>query len=294
MPIDELEISEEEKAVMLDDGPIEEAPVETPKVEPEVPKQEPLKVESKPEAPKEEPKPQAKSYEDLEKQIKNLNAAITEQRHRDREAQENVKREFLDLKNKLSQPEVKPPDPAEDPLGHQNYQLEQLRKQQDELRNTVHQASQVTEQQKIALHVQTLENNYRAQVKDYDAAYKHFADFRAAELAELGITDPGIIEKHIQKSSYDLSMVALKTGKNPAEVVYNMAKRMGYKAPESPKPADTTVKDTIETIAKGQNATNKLSGGDDVNDEVSANELLKMPAGPDFDKKWAEYWDKHK
>lgn len=283
MPLDELEISEEEKAVMQDDGPVEEVSVEEP-------------VEESKEEPKEEVKEELKQEDNKKDEILvNLQKALKETRHEYNEKIDRFKNEFLELKAKVTAPpEVKPPDPAEDPLGAQQYEIQQLRKEIAELRGQGEQTSKKTEYQDFVIQVNNSENEFRRSNPDYDNAYKFLKDFRIGELQELGITDERQVSQVIGKWSFDISSLALKNGINPAEKLYSLAKRYGYK-PEAEKKAENTEALThLEAVAKSQEKAGKnLGTGEETDDKISLEAVMKAE-GAEFDKLWDKYFKAEK
>jgi hypothetical protein len=102
------------------------------------------------------------------------------------------------------------------------------------------------------------EADFREDHADYDEAAKHYAVSRAQELMQFGIA-PTKIQPMLREEFATLASTAIKAGKNPAAVVYEMAKGRGYgkKAadPKEPKAADTKLKD----LARGSRATSPLS-----------------------------------
>lgn len=283
MPIEEMEITEEEKQLMQPEEEAVETPVETPV--PEV-KEEP-KAEVKPEVkePVKEPVADPKTNEI----ITNLQKALKESRHEYREKIDKFQNEFLEFKNKFTQEQApKPPDPEEDPLGHVQHQIKTVTEQQKATQDQIKQQEEVTRNQQFAFHVKTLEDNFRTQAKDYDAAFSFLNEFKRQELAEFGVTDQAIIDRELQTASVNIARVALQQGKNPAEVVYNLAKRYGYQAPKAEAPLKQAA-DHIATIEKGQQAAKTLKG-EDVDSDVSFQALLKAD-GAEFDKLWKEKFD---
>lgn len=302
MPTDlkdfEVTADEEKELLAAEQEPIaEEPPAAEPAPAPAQKTAEPKPAEvAKPAA---DPKPAEKSPDELRAQIDNLNRALREARHEHRSNMENFKAEFQKFREGITAKDApKPPDPQEDPLGHQQFRLKELDKQQEVVLNRMQGLEQQHQLQQAVTHVTNLENQFRQAKPDYDAAFKHLMDAKTQELAVFGINDPAVVAQEINRGAMNISMIALRNGKNPAEIIYDLARQAGY-AP--PKPAETSLAESpiaaleaeakkaaehLATVEKGQQASKALKG-DDVETEVSYQALLKAE-GADFDKLWKE------
>lgn len=247
----EPELSEQEEAYFktggaepLGDDP-EEAPVEAEAPEPEAP--EPEEPEAAKEDEPEEPKtvPIAALHE-----ARDQAKALKEQLEK-READFNKLTGRLDILETLAKNEPQAeelPNWDENPLDagkaldQKVISLEQRLMQEDQARQL---------QQTVI----TQENTFRADHPDYDQAVKHLSETRERELAIYGF-DPGQARQQIAMEAQQLSLAALRMGKNPAEVAYELAKQRGYALAEEPKPEpkkpDESAK--LDAIERGQSA----------------------------------------
>lgn len=149
------------------------------------------------------------------------------------------------------EPEVKPepiPDFETDPAGwiahtmkSTGKELEDVKKELTTLRE---EKAQKTEQDKntsvvrsIMDYAVTKENEFKAITPDYDEASVFLMESRKDELTELGYSEAEIVQM-IQGEKLTIAAQAKQQGKNPAELVYNIAKRRGFAKKAAPPPLD--------------------------------------------------------
>lgn len=106
--------------------------------------------------------------------------------------------------------------------------------------------------------VQDYEAEFRPQHQDYDAAVEHVMKFQRGVLENMGFTAQQA-NASVEGWAESLAMQALQTGRNPAQVIYDMAKQAGY-AP-APAPNAQAAADKIAQIKAGQDSAKTLSGG---------------------------------
>ena len=128
-------------------------------------------------------------------------------------------------------PPVEVPDPTTDPLGNMLHQLDQVNKNVADLQARL--LEQQTTQQQINAFQQfqkqvvSMRDQFKLTAPDFDAAYQHVRNARVADLKLFGIPEADI-PKQLFQEEVALSEAALRQGRNPAEVLYDMAKRHGY------------------------------------------------------------------
>lgn len=191
------------------------------------------------------------------------------------------------LKLKEERMPVKEPEPIvtyeEDPLGYTYKKVNEIDENQKVIKQNM-------EYQQFIGQVVNLENQFRTKQPDYDSAYQYVVDTKIKELAEVGITDPADVAREIQRVSYSLSTHAMQKGKNPAEVVYSIAKTYGYKQP-SAKPEEQSkanAEETIKSVAKGQQMASKTLSGSGKSETPKTVEALLEANGDEFDRLWKE------
>lgn len=242
------------------DTPVAEAPqVETPAV-------------VKPAA---EVKPEVKPEPEVKKPGFVPHAALHEERLR----RQALEKELADLRaGKAPTEPVKPVaiDPDTDPIGA----LKEIREFQQKQRE---EGERTTQLRAFDDRVRAHEADFATATPDYGDAITHLREARAAQIrnsaAALGqpITDAQLGQMLMDEARATSSQ-AFQNGKNPGEVFYTLAKHFGYMGP---KPADVPLakvetpaaeiipalptKEASEKIArltKGQQAANKVGGGE--------------------------------
>ena len=173
----------------------------------------------------------------------------------------------------------------DDPIGH-------LREQQEKMQAQMTERDVQTDQQQTQLQeVQQLQSTINAQVNefvkdnsDYEQALNFVSQRRAQDLSALGITDPVAQQQIINTEAWGIAQTSLNNNKNPAEVVYSMAKSWGYKAAGAEK---SELQQKVETIDKGQQESQTLAdaGGAPDSADLSLSDIETM-TDDDFDKLW--------
>jgi hypothetical protein len=255
------ELSAAETAFFESGGQV--SPVEQPKPEPEV-KQE-------------TPEP--------EKKVVPLEALHEERNRRkelDRKAREleleNVRfRERFSVLEKLNQPKpVTPPDPETDFIGavkHQGETLQQLNKRLEEKDKADKEAS---ERATLVRQYASATAEFEQATPDFKPAYAHLLQSRAKELQLLGY-GPAEIQEAIHAEELQIAMSSLQRGRNPGEVIYELAKERGYVKKDDKAAENAAAK--LDNIQRGQQANKSLSnaGGSNGDVEMTAERLLAMP-----------------
>jgi len=148
------------------------------------------------------------------------------------------------------------PDPAQDPYGHLMHEINSIKEALTGIsqRTEAEQQQYAQQQQFLALKtkVETARNDFMKNTPDFQEAYQHLRNARAQDYRDVGIAEERIPEA-LLTDELAVSQNALKQGKNPAEVVYNMAKRYGY-TPKAAAPAAVDPAKRVEQIIAGQKA----------------------------------------
>lgn len=121
------------------------------------------------------------------------------------------------------------------------------------------------------------ENDFRELTPDYDKAAQHFMNARLEELKDTGL-DGAALATAMQNDFAGIVARTVAAGKDPAEIIYNMAKRRGFTSTE------TFQRDAakLETIEKGQAQSRTLSGGGSASGTLSAGKVAGL-SGAAFD-----------
>lgn len=189
------------------------------------------------------------------------------------------------LKAGQTPPEAPAPDPVTDPLGNLLHQIDKINKSVTELqRSQVEQRSQSEQMaafNAFKAQVMTLRDEFIKTTPDFQDAYQHLRAARTADLRAFGLSDTDI-QKTLFQEEFQLSQSAVKSLRNPAADMYEMAKRHGYVAKAAPTPTAApasklaVVKQGVETAPPNLPRT-------PVNEEITV-ESLREASDADLNK----------
>lgn len=243
------------------------------------------------------------SAEELESRYQNTRTALAEER-RERRA---LQRQIDELRRGGPAPEQRQHqqrqepeaeiDPEEDPIGA----LRQMRAKIRAYEQAEEQATRSSaEQQRVERGIQATfvelgeyERDFREENADYDKAAAHYAQARAHELMNFGI-QPAKVQTMLREEFANLARSAVGAGKNPAAVIYQLAKGRGFGTGKpGPGQGEQPGKvSKLDELAKGARAASPLSrsGGRPSNGldaTTVANINIRDPKGAEaFDKAW--------
>ncbi len=159
--------------------------------------------------------------------------------------------------DKLSEAQTQPeivPDFEEDPVAHLSYKVDKIYSQTEQQAKTAQEREQQHQQQlqrqQIAQQYQMQAQEFAKRQPDFADGYRHFVQSWQEELAMMGYP-PAMASEVIQNEEARIVQHASRTGENAAELVYNLAKRRGYKPTGA----------SIETLKEGQRAAKTMGGG---------------------------------
>ncbi len=281
----ELNLTPDEEQQMMGQGVTEPAPGEpSHSVEPAEIKTEPT-IESGNQEPQPDDRkvPLAALHEaraeikELRKQFQDANIKLS--------AVEQLKQDIIALRE--SRRELPPviPNFDEDPLGNLSHRVIEQERKISSYDTDTKQRNQALEAQRqhnnLVNNVAYQEQEFQKTSPDYLDAVQYMREFRKNELAMFGITDPHQITEEIRKNTIALASFAVSQNKNPAEIMYTLAKQYGYKSK-----SHETVPATIETVSKGEsNASKTLSGKGITEGNLTAESLVNLE-GAEFDAAW--------
>jgi len=184
-----------------------------------------------------------------------------------------LKEEIDGFRSKQQQAQVEQEFNA-DPLGVIQKQLRELDQKVAQKQEPVQQDQHVF--QSIATQVQ----EFKKTAPDYDDALQHVLESRKQELMAMGANEYEASQR-VGVEAQELATNALRAGQNPGQIVYNLAKLRGYAAKQAAA--------KLETVAKGQNASQSLSGASGGAEKVdlSMREIDSM-SDKEFDAWWAK------
>ena len=169
--------------------------------------------------------------------------ALTEERARRRELQEQnqqMQARFNELLLRMSQPQQQQPQvPAfeENPAEHLRAMQQQYEQQLTELRNQVTghtQRTQVVDQHTQFVNaVAAHEADFANRTPDYHAATAFVQQRKLIEYKAIGLSETEA-RQALSRDTMSVAQLALQRGQNPAEVMYGLAKTLGFAAPAQP------------------------------------------------------------
>lgn len=129
---------------------------------------------------------------------------------------------------------------------------------------------------KLSRDMAEAEDDFRAEHPDYDDAMKHFKESLLGELEDEGYSGQEL-KREFESKLVTLVDRALSNGRDPAQIVYNRAKKYGFSSSE----VDAATK-KLQTLGKAQTASRSP-----VNSGTKADltlETVNKLSGPAFDK----------
>lgn len=183
-----------------------------------------------------------------------------------------------------AKPEVIP-DPTDDPLGYQAYQLEKLNQtvsaQQKYFEEQTKREAERSQMQQLLGMYQASAVEFAKEVPDFQSAYNFLEKSRINEYTAAGYTQAEAA-RMLQEDEIALAAKALRERANPAERIYAMAKARGF-AGVNPSPSAPP---KLESVAKGIEKSKTLprAGGKNIErgydmsniDELSDSEFDKL------------------
>lgn len=180
------------------------------------------------------------------------------------EAQQRVaalEQHIVQTQQPLAPKEPEAPDPATDPLGAMMHQIDTANKRILELQAQVQgqnqQQAQLQQFQQFKSHVESLRDQFIKTAPDFHDAYNHIRNVRMADLRNFGLAEPQI-QATLLQDEVALAENAIRTGRNPAEVIYSMAKQHGYNPAAHPAGAPPSPAAKVEQIQQAQAAARQL------------------------------------
>jgi hypothetical protein len=162
------------------------------------------------------------------------------------------------------------PDVQTDVVGHIVGTMQQLGASQQQIEREIVEQRQQRQQRQVVATIQqqaaAMETAYRAEHPEYDDAMQYLRDIRAQQLRALGVTDPARIAQQIQADAFDVAVVALREGANPAERLHRFAEASRWTPPAAGAPAEpaaAAVSDQaarLSMVQQGQQHARNLGG----------------------------------
>jgi len=191
--------------------------------------------------------------------------ALHEERMRRKEMAEQLKQyeekvnkmedRFGQLVNQFKEPE---PNYDDDPATYLKHQTENINERLQSFEQQQQQAHQQAQwfnnlQQKMT----GIETDFVQQNPDYHDAINHLRTVRMQDYQGMGITDQGQIQNALTQDAVFVINAALQAERNPAQALYDMAKRYGFQGKQSDQ-----IKQMQETMSQAE-TLGPSGGGDD-------------------------------
>lgn len=241
--------------------------------------------------------PVSKDVEKLERIAADKSRAFKEERRKRQEAEERIRQfeaRLAQIESGKSKPEeidLSQLDETADPIGTiealKRFAMQRAQQEQAEQRHTQAQTAQQRQFQQINTRMQEYEGDFRDLNPDYDDAAAHFRQARIAEYQEQGY-EGAELEEALKNELVGMVARAIQSGKDPAEVVYKLAKNRGYAGAASKEVVDKQP-NKLQTIERGQKAARSGSAlsGKTGDGSLSAESVTRLE-GAAFDQAFAK------
>lgn len=196
----------------------------------------------------------------------------------------NLINQALEKNNKKPETSNEPIDPEKDAMGAVKMTMEevkQLKQFKENIENNQKTAQQIGA---VTSRAMELEREFITTTPDYTEASNYLIASRRGELAALGYNDQQI-QQQIYQESLTIAVTSMQQGKNPSEVIYNVAKLRGYAKKDAPanngqtQPTQSEA-EKLARIAEAQKANQSIgnvNGGAPNNSKMDAKTLATMP-----------------
>ena len=181
---------------------------------------------------------------------------------------------------------LKPKEPVvsidEDPVGYLEKQGKLTQEKIEALAKQMQDSNAETRVDQLRRHIDGLEKEFAGKNPDYLVALEHLKTSRLAQHTLIGVPEAEARKAIADELTWAVQN-ALKSNKNPAEVVYNLAKSMGY----SKKESNTVATQTLKELARAQQNNRTLAElpGETGKDEMDVDAANAMN-DDEFDKQF--------
>lgn len=287
---DDNTLSTEEQAT-LDQMRADEA-AETPEQpeaaapEAEAPTEAPAAEETPPaEGERQKTVPHAALHEERERRKETeRRLAEAEQRSRTLEERTNLILQRFAPPQQQDQP-APLPDREKDPVGYLEARAQRAEEAAAAALQALNQRGQQDQHAQaiaaIQRHATAAEMQFRQSNPDYDAAVAHLVSARHRQLEIAGWANPADRQAVITQEAVGLAGRALQERRNPAEIIYGLAKEFGYTPPQpggQQQPSTPATEERLAQISRGQQQSRSLGsvrGG--APPALTAQRLAEMP-----------------
>lgn len=196
-----------------------------------------------------------------------------------------LKEQIMELRSQAKQPEA--PNPDDDPVAYlqhtQEQKLNEVNSKFSELQAKLDekdQTSQQTEQiNQLKTYLGQYEDSFKAQTPDYYDALNHMRQKQVQYLQTKGY-DQNSAAQYILNQEFEKAVQLMGVGYNPAQLIYEEAKRdYGYTPPSKDEPAANPKAEELKNLDENLGDSGKSGGG------ASVKDLITM-SDEEFDEAW--------
>lgn len=234
------------------------------------------------------------SYKVALKEERQLRQQMQQELQEQREAAKKMSEAFSKLVEAADPSKQQPPIPSfeEDPIGHLNAKLEMANQRIEGLSKTEQQIirdrTEQQESQQFMSRYQAKAAEFARLQPDFVPAYQHLVKELHQDYMAQGLTETEANQR-LLRDELALADQQMKSNRNPAEVMYELAKRRGYvpaNAQRADQPKDDLRKkvDNLERMERGIKASRSInSKGVSPNSRLTLEEIADLN-DDDFDK----------
>lgn len=207
--------------------------------------------------------PHGAFHEERERR-KELQRQLEEEKRQSAVKHANMERRLQELfqasqQSREQPPQIRDPNTDPDPVGalahNQQLTIAQVNQLNQHLATEAQKAQRIEYANRVVAWGAARASEFRQSTPDFDAAYEHVSKNRVAELQAMGLS-PEQVQVTLKNDEFWVIESAGQNGKNPAEIIYNMAKATGWKPAEA-----VSAEQKIETLQKGAQAAKTLGNG---------------------------------
>jgi hypothetical protein len=262
----------------------------------------PTPTESEPESEpvREEAQPPVEPKNEFEDKYNNVRTALRDERQQKAQLQQRLQgmesqlgdvqqlRDELNTYRQSHQQNEQQDKFNDDPAGFLKQRVDELDQKHQDLLNQSQQANQEAlafNNEMNAIRSQT--SQYAQQNPDYNERFNFVQNRRMKEFELLGVPQEQW-QAQLENESIQLARVAMQQGRNPAELLSELATHWGYQPQQTQQPTvqTETNEQNLQRLEQGQKAASTLSSGGQSDDS-----LLKRIENMS-DKEFDDYWNK--
>ena len=260
----------------------------------------PTPTESEPESEpvREEAQQQVEPKNEFEDKYNNVRTALRDERQQKSQLQQRLQgmesqlgdvqqlRDELNTYRQSYQQNEQQDKFNDDPANFLKQRVDELDQKHQDLLNQSQQANQEAlafNNEMNAIRSQT--SQYAQQNQDYNERFNFVQNRRMKEFELLGVPQEQW-QTQLENESIQLARVAMQQGRNPAELLSELASHWGYQGQTAPQPPNQeTNEQNLTRLEQGQKAASTLSSGGQSDDS-----LLKRIENMS-DKEFDDYWN---